>query len=411
MASVNRKGSVGKKHKPALDRTGITGLLADSTPSDIDDPESGGDVRVLYQAGQKLKLYHEGGRVAECIVAEDQNLHCDGGALETTADIGLLPHSPLPRSPHFDIHSRIRCESKQGEIKFGTVLKLELALALKNPESCSVLLNPTFKDDAEQLRAKHMPDIIPLQWANYERTIIAADLHERIPGLQAALFAKADKAHKKGNRNNAEEEHVTKPVWTPALDIRSAKYHTGKLNKEEIKQLKVPEFELQVLSMTCEWDDLEISDVADGAKIEVAPAGQYRAGQALRLWVPGLDSAVASWVSAVVLGTGSLPFDGKGCPAGRGSCHIVEVEADGAQKRVHLNGANHSFRLLNDEALAKEAAQHALKLTEHFAFIYDSVNGEKLDVETQALSLACVTRNGDGDHSQSAAEDLQMTEI
>ena len=116
-----------------------------------------------------------------------------------------------------------------------------------------------------------------------------------------------------------------------------------------------------------------------GCKIELAPVVQYQTGQALRLWVPSADSAAASWTSATVLAPESGPFDGTGCPAGKGSCHIVEL-GDGTRKKVHLNSVNHSFRLLDDEMLAKEAAQHELKLTEQFAVIYDSVNGGKRDL-------------------------------
>ncbi len=58
---------------------------------------------------------------------------------------------------------------------------------------------------------------------------------------------------------------------------------------------------------------------------------------------------------------------------------------------MHLYGAKQSFRWVDDEAMTKEAAQQALGLTESFAFIYDSANGEKLDVESQALSLGVCT--------------------
>jgi hypothetical protein len=43
-------------------------------------------------------------------------------------DIGLLSHSPLPQSEHFDIYSRIRCEDEEGKIKFGSIIGIDLKL-------------------------------------------------------------------------------------------------------------------------------------------------------------------------------------------------------------------------------------------------------------------------------------------
>ena len=84
VASVSSRGSVGKNHKPALDRTGITGLLADNKP-DLHVSGVGGELyiqsSVQYQAGQKLKLYHESGRVIACIVSEDGSLLNEVGFL------------------------------------------------------------------------------------------------------------------------------------------------------------------------------------------------------------------------------------------------------------------------------------------------------------------------------------------
>ena len=239
---------------------------------------------------------------------------CDGEALETSFDIGLLPHSPLPQSDHFDINSRIRCESEQGEVKFGTVLDLKLALIPNAP--LSVFFNRTFKDAIEEQRARHMPNRIVLCWEEPgPRPIVATSLHTQIPGLKANLFATNTtqdpgrisgaspmKSAKKCKLEGCQkwkvigssfcQQHVAvsavsttlpskktakPPVWTPALDILSATYHTHALSQEEKDQLKAPEFELQVCSLTCEWDDLEISEVAEGARIEIAPAVQYQA--------------------------------------------------------------------------------------------------------------------------------------
>ena len=52
-------------------------------------------------------------------------------------------------------------------------------------------------------------------------------------------------------------------------------------------------------------------------------------------------------------------------------CDITKAPKLEMKFIVHsrANSMNHSFRLLDDEALAKEAAQHEVKLTEQFAFI------------------------------------------
>ena len=80
-------GSVSKDHKPALDRRGITGMLAGGSskhaPTDC--------ILVKYQPGQKLQLYHEAGYVVpECVVAQDGRLLSEGRALETSFGTACL---------------------------------------------------------------------------------------------------------------------------------------------------------------------------------------------------------------------------------------------------------------------------------------------------------------------------------
>jgi hypothetical protein len=211
VASVNRRGSVGKKHKPALDRTGITGLLADNKP-DLHVSGAGGDVHIQYQAGQKLKVYHEAGRVVECTVAEDQSLHCDGEALETGFNIGLLSHSPLPRSEHFDIYSRIRCEDEQGEVKFGTVIGIDLKLVCG-----SMGHDQKAVGDVEHLKVSYMPDV-PLSWEEHAgHSTVMQDLRKYAAGAHGA-----SRTYPGLIETYSSLRSPWKAGWTPALELDRA---------------------------------------------------------------------------------------------------------------------------------------------------------------------------------------------